>query len=119
MAQTLFSKYGGFGSVSRIVLTFYDKVLDSEQIGDYFDSVDMKRLVDHQTRFVASLMGGPADFADARLGQLHKHLNISDIDFNEMSDLLGEALAEHGVSAEDRDAIRAEIEARRSVIVSG
>ncbi len=36
MASSLFQKYGGFAAISRVVLTFYDKVLDSDQIGDFF-----------------------------------------------------------------------------------
>ncbi len=118
MAQTLFKKYGGFGSVSRIVLTFYDKALDSDQIGDYFEEVDMRRLVDHQTKFVSSLMGGPASYSDDRLRALHAHLGIGNDDVDEMQKLLAEALDEHGVEPDDRDALLAEIEARRMFIVS-
>lgn len=67
MTATLFQKYGGFASISRVVLTFYDKALDSDQIGGFFDDIDMPRLVDHQTKFIASLLGGPASYSDERL----------------------------------------------------
>ena len=115
---SLFQKYGGFAKVSRIVLAFYEKALDSDQIGDHFDGIDMKRLVDHQTKFISSLMGGPAGFADDRLKQMHAHLGISDADMDEMKHLLGETLDEFGITAVDRDAILDEIEARRGVIVT-
>jgi hemoglobin len=118
MAASLFQKYGGFAAISRIVLSFYDKALDSDQIGGYFEDVDMKRLVDHQTKFVSSLLGGPAAYTNERLRQMHQHLGISDADFDEMRTLLAEALIEHGFATTDRDAVVAEIEARRSVIVS-
>ncbi len=118
MAQTLFGKYGGFGSVSRIVLTFYDMALDSDQIGGFFENVDMRRLVDHQTKFVSSLMGGPASYSDAQLRQLHARLEISNADFDEMGRLLGEALAQHGIEPEDCESVMREIEARRDVIVT-
>jgi len=118
MAQSLFQKYGGFASVSRIVLTFYDKVLDSEQIGDFFDDIDMRRLVDHQTKFISSLLGGPASYTDDRLKLLHAHIDITDQDFDEMAKLLAEALDEHDFSRADRDAVVREIEARRIFIVS-
>jgi hemoglobin len=117
MPQSLFQKYGGFAKVSRVVLTFYDKVLDSEQIGDFFDDVDMSRLVDHQTKFISSLLGGPASYTNERLQQLHAHIGISDEDFDEMAKLLGEALDENGVEPDDCDAVMREIEARRSFIV--
>ena len=117
MSATLFQKYGGFAKVSRVVLTFYDKVLDSEQIGEFFENIDMSRLVDHQTKFISSLLGGPAAYTDERLKQLHAHIGISDQDFDEMAKLLSEALDEHGFEPNDRDAVVREIEARRSFIV--
>lgn len=118
MSNTLFQKYGGFANVSRVVLTFYDKVLDSDQIGDFFEEIDMSRLVDHQTKFISSLLGGPAAYTDDRLMQLHAHLDISNPDFDEMVKLLGEALEEHGFEPDDCDAVTYEIELRRSFIVS-
>ncbi len=118
MPQSLFQKYGGFAKISRVVLTFYDKALDSDQIGEFFEDIDMKRLVDHQTKFISSLLGGPASFADERLKHLHSNLDISDQDLDEMAKLLAEALDEHGFEPADREAVIYEIEARRSYIVS-
>ena len=62
MSQTLYERYGGFSAISRLVMAFYDNLLDSDQIADYFEDVDMRRLIDHQTKFVASLMGDPQAF---------------------------------------------------------
>ncbi|MEL6100550.1 MAG: group 1 truncated hemoglobin [Pseudomonadota bacterium] len=118
MAQTIFEKYGGFKTISKVVMTFYDLVLDSDQIGDYFDDIDMGRLVDHQTKFVASLLGGPASFSNERLRQVHQHLAISDTDFDEMARILGEAMAKHGMDDADIGAVISSIEAKRSVIVA-
>jgi hemoglobin len=117
MPASLFQKYGGFAKVSRIVLSFYDKALDSDLIGDYFDGIDMKRLVDHQTKFVSSLLGGPASYSDDRLRQMHAHLGISDAEFDEMARLLSQTLNEHSFEPADREAVMHEIEARRAFIV--
>ena len=118
MSANLFQKYGGFAKISRIVLSFYDKALDSEQIGDYFQDIDMKRLIDHQTKFVSALLGGPAFYTDDRLRQLHNNLGISDADFDEMSKLLAETLIEFGFEPADSDEVMLRIEARRGYIVS-
>jgi hemoglobin len=56
----MLERYGGFPTLSRIVMDFYDRVIDSDVLGPFFEDVDMRRLVDHQTKFVAWLMGGPA-----------------------------------------------------------
>ncbi|MCG8441684.1 MAG: group 1 truncated hemoglobin [Caulobacterales bacterium] len=117
MAQTLYEKYGGFGSISRVVMALYDKLLDSDEVGPYFDGVDMKRLIDHQTKFVASLLGGPAEFSEDRLEQAHRNLGIDGADFDELKRLFDETLAEHGFAEDDRAAVLGEIEARRAVIV--
>ncbi len=117
MSRSLFQKYGGFAAISRIVLSFYDKALDSDQIGDFFEDVDLKRLVDHQTKFISSLLGGPASYSDDRLKNIHARLGISNLDMDEMAKLLAETLDEHGFEPADRDTVLYEIEARRSYIV--
>ncbi|MBA5776862.1 group 1 truncated hemoglobin [Stappia sp. F7233] len=118
MAKTLFEKYGGFKSVSRIVMSFYEKVLDSDQIGDYFEDIDMSRLIDHQTKFISTIMGGPASYTDDRLQKMHEHLKLSHADFDEMAALLRETLTEYGMDRADVDHIIREVEARRGPILS-
>ena len=118
MAQTLYDKYGGFSTVSRIVLDFYERALDSDQIGDYFEDVDMAKLMDHQTKFVSSLLGGPASYSNDHLRQIHLDLRIGDDDFTEMADVLSETLIDHGMSREDAAEVVKAIEARRAFIVA-
>lgn len=118
MSQTLFEKYGGFATISRVVIDFYDRALDSDQIGDFFEDVDMKKLIDHQTKFIATLMGGPASYSNERLAAMHAKLGINNVDFDEMARILTETLTEHGVNAEDIDAVIQEVEARRESIVT-
>ena len=116
--MTLFDKYGGFAAVSKIVMSFYDKVLDSDQVGDYFDDVDMRSLIDHQTKFVASLMGGPASFTDDMLRRVHERLDITNEDFDEVARLLRETLVEFDVEHDDIETIVFAVDSKRPVIVS-
>ncbi len=115
--QTLFEKYGGFSQVSRVVLAFYDTLLDSDDIGPFFDDIDMARMVDHQTKFVASLLGGPASYTDNQLRQLHSHLDIEHGHFDELKVVLSATLEDHGFDAGDIEAVLAEFENRRELIV--
>ena len=117
MEKNLFEKYGGFSTVSRIVMQFYDKALDSDILADYFEDIEMERLIDHQTKFVASLMGGPASYTDDMLKQLHAHLTINDEAFDEMAALFKATLEEAGMDAEDVAVVAHEIVKRRPVIV--
>jgi len=117
MSQTMFERYGGFGSLSKVVLAFYDKVLDSDITGPYFDGVDMRRLVDHQTQFLSQVMGGPATYTDAMLRQMHLRLGITDEAFDEIMDLLRDTLDDFEVAPEDIDAIIDGMDSKRPVIV--
>ncbi|EEE35872.1 putative cyanoglobin [Rhodobacteraceae bacterium KLH11] len=115
--RTLYEKYGGFSQVSKIVLSFYDTLLDNDEVGPFFDDVDMSKMVDHQTKFIASLLGGPASYTDNQLRQLHSHLDIRDVHFDELETVLRGALVEHGVAAEDVETVVAEFAKRRPLIV--
>ncbi|WP_299643794.1 group 1 truncated hemoglobin [uncultured Ruegeria sp.] len=118
MAQTLYEKYGGFKTISRVVMTFYEMALDSDEIGHHFEDIDMPRLIDHQTKFVSSLIGGPASFSDDRIEVVHRHLNISHNEFDVMADLFGDALSQHGMSDGDVKTALNAIEGKRSIIVA-
>jgi hemoglobin len=115
--QTLFEKYGGFSRISKVVLSFYDSLLDSETIGPFFDDIDMARMVDHQTKFVASLLGGPAAYTDSQLQRLHAQLAITDLHFDELKAVLRGTLRSHNFEQVDVEAVLEEFEKRRRLIV--
>ncbi len=117
MTQSIYEKYGGFGTVSRIVMRLYDRILDDDNLGPFFDDIDMPRLIDHQTKFVASLMGGPASFTDAHLIGAHRGLDIHDKHFDRLVELVGETLSEFNVEDADNKTVQGAIESRRSVLV--
>lgn len=118
MTGTMFERYGGFAQVSKVVMAFYDKALDSDVIGPYFEDIDVRRLVDHQTKFVSSVMGGPASYTNEALQRLHAHLDITDQAFEEMIDLFEETLEDFDFQTEDVHAIVYDLRSRRPYIVT-
>ena len=118
MSRTMFERYGGFASVSRVVMSFYDKILSSPLVGPYFADTDMKRLVDHQTKFVATLMGGPASYTNEHLERVHVDLGISEAAFSETMELMRETLEDHDFEGRDVDQVADEMMARKNFIVS-
>ncbi|MGE0425664.1 MAG: truncated hemoglobin [Reyranellaceae bacterium] len=118
MAKSLYDKYGGFAAINKVVLSFYDRVLDSDDTAPYFETIEMSRLVDHQTKFLAALLGGPASFSDEHLRHVHAALGITDTAFDDIKTMLHAALTEHGFVAADAGAVIDEIERRRRLIVS-
>jgi hemoglobin len=118
MRSTIFQRYGGFANVSKVVMSFYDKVLDSPIASPYFANTDMKRLIDHQTKFIAQIMGGPASYTDEQLERVHAHLGITEVAFNETMELLTETLEDHDFSDDDIQHIQGEMMDRKNFVVA-
>lgn len=118
MAATMFERYGGFATVSKLVLAFYDRVLESDILADFFAGVEMRRLVDHQTKFISSLMGGPASYTNESLKQVHAHLGIGKKAFEEMILTLTETLEDFELDEQDIESIILEMRAREPFIVT-
>lgn len=117
MARSVFEKLGGFSAVSGIVMEFYERVLDSDIVGDFFENTDMTKMIDHQTKFISSLLGGPASFTDEQLHQAHQGLEINDAQFQEVCHILEQTLADKGISEEHRQLVAQQFKARKMFIV--
>ncbi len=115
--DTMFERYGGLAFVSRVVLGFYDRVLASARLAPFFADTDMQRLVEHQAKFISSVMGGPESHTDAMLRDAHAHLDIDDGAFDEMLGLLRLTLEEFQIAATDVKAIVADLNVHRARIV--
>jgi hemoglobin len=117
MNASLFERYGGYPFMSRLVLDFYDRVLASERLGPFFARTDMRRLVDHQAKFIGSLAGGPSFISDETLADIHRHLDIDGACFDEMVRLMGDSLAAFGVGEDDKSLVLEQLGERRRFIV--
>lgn len=114
----VFERCGGFGRVSRMVMSFYHRVGENDLLAPYFEDVDMPRLVDHQTKFFASMMGGPASFTDETLRRVHVRLGISGEAFDEMALVLRETLEDFDLDDGDIATVMNEFVRRRSLVVA-
>jgi hemoglobin len=118
VALTIYERAGGFAAVRKIVSAFYDKVLESELIAHHFEQIEMPKLIDHQTRFVSFLMGGPASYTDEHIAHVHARLGISLREFDEMVELLTETLEDFDFISDDIAKIEGELRRRESAIVT-
>ncbi|MEO1323430.1 MAG: group 1 truncated hemoglobin [Pseudomonadota bacterium] len=118
MANSLFEKYGGFSTIHSIVIEFYNTVLDSDDVGPFFDGTDMESLIDHQTKFISFLLGGPVSYPETKLKAAHSSLDIQPQHFDTIKSLLGETLAAFDVEDADIEAVLEKIESYRSVIAA-
>lgn len=115
---TLFERVGGFGTLSKVVLDFYDRVLDDEALAPYFADVDMRGLIDHQTKFIAYLMDGPASYTDEHLRLAHARLGIDLAAFDRMIRLMRTTLADFGLRDRDIEVVVGRMRSRQDVIVA-
>lgn len=120
MALTIYERNGGFPTIRRMIAEFYEEVLNSPLIAHHFENIEMPRLIDHQTRFVSFLMGGPsASYSDQHLERVHAKRGITHDEFDAMVALFCAAMADHDFPDDDIAAIRAELKRRESLIVTG
>ena len=118
MRRTIFERYGGFAKINRVGTSFYDKMLNSPITGPYFTKIDMRRLIDHQTKFIAHVMGGPASYTNDHLERVHRHLAITESAFNESLALLRETLEDNDFEREDMQNVEDEFRSRKNFVVS-
>ena len=118
MPQSMFHRYGGAEKVSDLVFAFYDRVLASDRLSPFFAACDMRRLIEHQTKYLAAVMGGPQSYSEEHLHEVHAPLGISNADFKEMLALLRSAMVDSGYDVDDTDSVIRRLAALRRVIVS-
>ena len=102
---TLYDKYGGFATVSKLIQAFYAKVAESEELAPYFADIDTPQLIDHQTKFFSDVLGGPVKYTGKELKIVHAPLGITYAAFAEVAELLEETLEDLGVEEEDIETI--------------
>jgi hemoglobin len=119
MRGSTFERLGGFARVRLLVASFYEKVLESPALRPYFEGIEMRRLIDHQTKFMTAIMGGPASYTDEHIGRAHAHLRVSADDFDEMASLFVETLEDYEISEADIERLSAHVAGLRPSIVVG
>ena len=117
--ETLFDKYGGVTAVQSIVATFYQRLLNRPNLRRYFRHTDMKRLQMHQVKFIAYVMGKPAEFYEGRtLQDAHAGFGISETSFDEVANILEWTLEDYDLERADIDSIMDAVAKTRPLIVN-
>jgi hemoglobin len=117
--MTLFEKYGGVPTVSRIVSAFYRDVLSRPTLAQYFEGIDKLRLIDHQVAFISHVLGQPASVYEGRaLGTAHMAVGITDDAFTEVAQVLRSTLEDAAMAPGDIDAVMAVVADTRAAIVT-
>jgi len=113
----LYEKYGGFAVVSKLVHEFYDRLRRTPELDVYFGHIDMPRLINHQTRFMSQVLGGPANYSGRELGEAHARFRITVEHFDLVAEILEETLEDGGMEDDDVESIMDIVAGTREVIV--
>lgn len=117
--ETLFDKYGGVPVVTEIVTTFYARIMSRPNLARYFRNTNLDALKMHQVKFIAFVMGKPAQYYQGRdLQKAHTGFSISEKSFNEVASILEWTLEDYKVEAEDIETIMEAVEKTRPLIVN-
>ena len=117
MDQSLYNKLGGFTVVRSLVSDFYDKMLDEPELAPFFHDTDMKKLVDHQTKFWSTALGGPASYTADQFRAIHQNMGITDRHFDQTLELARETLEDNDVNDGDVETIIESFQQFRAVVV--
>lgn len=82
-----------FDRLRAIVRAFYARVVGDPMIGFFFTGKDVGRLVEHETRFTARLLGGPASYAGRPMRAAHAERPVFSGHFDRRQQILREVLA--------------------------
>ena len=116
--NTLFEKYGGFATFSQLTSLFYQKILDTPDVAHFFEDIDIEKLIEHQTQFLVSALGGPPLQRNVDMKKAHHGLGIAEKDFIMVAEILEDSLVEMGVEAGDIETILSIVSGYKDDIVS-
>jgi hemoglobin len=114
----IYDQLGGPDGLRTAVTVFYNRVTADEQIGRYFEGIDLERLKAHQRAFLTAAFGGPQVFSGRALREAHADLAITDAAFDTMVSTLLTSLADLGVPKEAVGAVGERLEGARAEIVT-
>ena len=116
--MTLFDKYGGVPTIAKLVRLFHKEIMRRHHLAAYFDGIEMTVLAEHTVKYIAYVMGKPAEVYTGRdMYTAHSKYHIHGIHFDEVADVLKDILTNAGVTKPDVVQIMNRIEGLREMII--
>jgi hemoglobin len=116
---TLFDKYGGLPTIAKVVKAFHQEVLARHHLAAYFEGIDLEHLAEHTVKYVAFVMGKPAEFYTGRdMYTAHAKYHIQSMHFDEVADVLKDVLTAAGMSKPDIALVMLRVESLREMIIA-
>jgi hemoglobin len=115
--NNLFEDLGELDGITRIIDIFIYEIGETRQVLHHFEDTDIDRFREKQIEHLCVLAGGPCEYTGDDMLKVHQGMNISEADFNAMTNALIRALDQADVSISDRNRLLAIIASMHSEVI--
>jgi len=103
--DNLYERLGEREGIRAVVDDFYDRLVEDETLGPFFEGSDMELLRRTQTDFLCEAAGGPETYDAAPVREAHLDVPFEPGHIERAIELLYESLDAFDVPEEDADAV--------------
>jgi len=103
--ETLYDRLGGREAIRAVVDEFYARLLDDDELGQFFADTDMESLKEDQTDHLVEAAGGPAEYTGPDIREAHLHVPFTPALIERSVEHLEASLDAFDVTGEDKAAV--------------
>lgn len=115
---TIYDKYGGHDFFHGCIYGLYLDMFDHPEIAYHFMGVDLVKLSKLQTQYLIRAIGGPSLYEGRPIAEVHKDMDITFFQFDEIARSFRDVFLDKGVSAKDADIIMNFVAGHEKAIVT-
>ena len=121
MLDDLYTSIGGQPTITAVIESFYQRVLEDKALSRFFTSTDMAHLRTGQNMFISMLLGGRMVHTGEGIREAHERaraIGLTDSDFDAFLKHFRASLDEVGVSPERAVKVMKLLEAKRKDVLN-
>ncbi len=115
--DSLYLDLGGKVGISKIIDIFIYEIGETEEVVHHFEDTDLDRFREKQIEHLCLLSGGPCVYTGDEMLPVHQGMNISESEFNAITNAMIRALDTAGISIAIRNRLLAIIAAMRADVI--
>lgn len=116
--QSIYKRYGGYEFFHGCIYELYKDMFLRPEISHHFLGVDIDILSRHQTQYLVKHIGGPHRYGGKPIKWVHRNMDITDFQFDEIAKAFKQVFLDRGVSEEDTQTIMNFVASRKGSIVT-
>jgi hemoglobin len=115
--DSLYLALGGEAGISKIIGIFIYEIGQTEETLHHFENTDIDRFREKQIEHICVLSGGPCTYTGDEMMPVHQGMNISESEFNAVTNAMIRALNTAGISIGTRNRLLAIIASMREEVI--